>query len=90
MLNGSSRGKAATVLTLACGRTLRVDEKVRTNDWPDILLEQWSDEGRRSPGRVQKPLACDLIASTSQQFGELEPGQRGRALLSAPASPMVP
>lgn len=25
-------------------------------------LEQWSDEGRRSPGWVQKPLACDFIA----------------------------
>jgi hypothetical protein len=39
-----------------------VDEKVRTADWADILLEQWSDERRRSPGWVQKPLACDFIA----------------------------
>lgn len=30
--------------------------------WPDILLEQWSDEDKRSPGWVQKPLACDFIA----------------------------
>jgi hypothetical protein len=30
--------------------------------WPDILLEQWSDEARRVPGWVQKPLACDFIA----------------------------
>lgn len=50
------------VLTLACGRTVTIDEKVRTNDWPDILLEQWSDEARRVPGWVQKPLGCDLIA----------------------------
>lgn len=50
------------VLTLGCGRTYTVDEKVRTNDWPDILLEQWSDEERRIPGWVQKPLACDFIA----------------------------
>lgn len=50
------------MLTLACGRTYTVDEKVRTNDWPDILLEQWSDEARRSPGWIQKPLACDFIA----------------------------
>ncbi|WP_415642459.1 hypothetical protein [Sphingomonas antarctica] len=39
-----------------------MDEKIRTQDWPDILLEQWSDEARRSPGWVQKPLACDFIA----------------------------
>jgi hypothetical protein len=32
-----------------------MDEKVRTNDWLDILLEQCSDEDRRSPGWVQKP-----------------------------------
>jgi hypothetical protein len=50
------------VLTLACGRTYSVDEKVRVSDWPDILLEQWSDEARRSPGWIQKPLACDFIA----------------------------
>lgn len=50
------------VLTLACGRTVTVDEKIRMNEWPDILLEQWSDEARRSPGWVQKPLGCDLIA----------------------------
>jgi len=58
----AQRGGIDRVLTLACGRTYTVDEKVRTNDWPDILLEQWSDEARRSPGWVQKPLACDFIA----------------------------
>jgi hypothetical protein len=35
---------------------------VRAADWPDILLEQWSDEERRKPGWVQKPLACDFVA----------------------------
>lgn len=58
----AQRGGIDRVLTLACGRTYTVDEKVRTNEWPDILLEQWSDEVRRSPGWVQKPLACDFIA----------------------------
>lgn len=47
---------------MASGRTYTVDEKIRTADWPDILLEQWSDEARRVPGWVQKPLACDFIA----------------------------
>ena len=58
----AQRGGIDRVLTLACGRTYTVDEKVRSNEWPDILLEQWSDEARRSPGWVQKPLACDFIA----------------------------
>lgn len=58
----AQRGGIDRVLTLACGRTYTVDEKVRTNDWPDILLEEWSDEARRSPGWVLKPLACDFIA----------------------------
>ncbi|MDP3674538.1 MAG: hypothetical protein Q8R44_05530 [Novosphingobium sp.] len=48
------------VLTLACGRNYAVDEKVRARDWPDVLLEEWSDEARHPPGWVQKPLACDL------------------------------
>lgn len=50
------------LLTLACGRTFTVDEKIRTEDWPDVLLERWSDEKRKAPGWVQKPLACDFIA----------------------------
>ena len=58
----AQRGGIDRVLTLACGRVYTVDEKVRSADWPDILLEQWSDEARRSPGWVQKPLACDFIA----------------------------
>ncbi len=58
----AQRGGIDRLLTLACGRTYTVDEKIRTADWPDVLLEQWSDEARRSPGWVQKPLAADFIA----------------------------
>lgn len=58
----AQRGGIDRVLTLACGRTCSVDEKVRSNHWPDILLEQWGDEERRSPGWAQKPFACDFIA----------------------------
>lgn len=58
----AQRGGIDRVLTLACGRVFTVDEKIRTHDWPDILLEQWSDEERRVAGWVQKPLACDFIA----------------------------
>ena len=57
----AQRGGVDRVLTLSSGRTYTVDEKVRLQDWPDILLEQWSDEERRVPGWVQKPLACDFI-----------------------------
>ena len=58
----AQRGGIDRLITLSCGRTFSVDEKVRTRDWPDILLEQWSDEERRAPGWIQKPLACDFIA----------------------------
>ena len=58
----AQRGGIDRLLTLSCGRTYTVDEKIRTQDWPDVLLERWSDEARQSPGWVQKPLACDFIA----------------------------
>jgi hypothetical protein len=58
----AQRGGIDRVITLARGRVFTVDEKVRASDWSDILLEQWSDDGRRSPGWVQKPLAYDFIA----------------------------
>jgi len=57
----AQRGGIDRVLTLASGRVYTVDEKVRSRDWPDVLLEQWSDEDRRKPGWVQKPLAVDFI-----------------------------
>lgn len=58
----AQRGGIDRLLTLACGRTYTVDEKIRTEDWPDVPLERWSDEVRKSPGWVQKPLAADFIA----------------------------
>lgn len=58
----AQRGGIDRVLTLDSGRTIYIDEKVREKDWPDFLLEQWSDEQRKKPGWVQKPLACEFIA----------------------------
>jgi hypothetical protein len=58
----AQRGGIDRLLTLSCGRTFTVDEKIRTEDWPDVLLERWSDETRKLPGWVQKPLAADFIA----------------------------
>lgn len=58
----AQRGGIDRVLTLASGKTLTIDEKVRDKDWPDILLEYWSDRDRKIPGWVAKNLACDFIA----------------------------
>lgn len=58
----AQRGGIDRVLTLTSGKTLTVDEKVREQDWPDILLEYWSDRDRKTPGWVAKDLACDFIA----------------------------
>lgn len=58
----AQRGGIDRVLTLASGRTITVDEKVRDKDWPDILLEYWSDRDRKIVGWVAKDLACDFIA----------------------------
>lgn len=56
------KGGIDRVITLSSGRTLRVDEKVRTKDYDDILLERWSDRDQQKAGWVQKDLACDYIA----------------------------
>jgi hypothetical protein len=58
----AQRGGIDRLITLSCGRIIPVDEKIRKEDWPDILLERWSDEARRIAGWVQKPLACEFIA----------------------------
>lgn len=58
----AQRGGIDRVLTLACGRVITVDEKIRDKDYGDILLEFWSNKERRIAGWVAKPLACDFIA----------------------------
>jgi hypothetical protein len=58
----AQRGGIDRVLTLASGRTLTIDEKVRDKVWPDILLELWSDKGKKVKGWAVKPLAIDYIA----------------------------
>ncbi len=58
----AQRGGIDRVLTLQSGKTLTVDEKVRDEDWSDILLEYWSNEASQTPGWVAKDLACDFIA----------------------------
>lgn len=58
----AQRGGIDRVITLKSGKTLTVDEKVRSVHYDDILLERWSDQGKRTPGWIQKDLACDFIA----------------------------
>lgn len=65
----AQRGGIDRVLTLESGKTLTVDEKVRTKEYDDILLEYWSDERRRVRGWVAKDLACDFIAYAFEQSG---------------------
>lgn len=65
----AQRGGVDRVLTLSGGKTLTVDEKVRAEEYDDILLEYWSDEARRVRGWVAKDLACDFIAYAFEQSG---------------------
>lgn len=58
----AQRGGVDRVITLKSGRTILVDEKVREKTWPDILLERWSDDRKKTPGWVQKQLLCEFIA----------------------------
>ena len=61
----AQRGGIDRVLTLRSGKTLTVDEKVRSRDYGDVLLEVWSvwrDGKGVDPGWVAKDLACDYIA----------------------------
>ena len=49
-------------ITMPNAKQILIDEKARFNDYGDILLEYWSDEAKRVPGWVCKPLRCDYIA----------------------------
>jgi hypothetical protein len=58
----AQRGGIDRVITLTSGRTINVEEKVREREWPDVLLERWSDGARKRPGWVQKDLAAEYLA----------------------------
>lgn len=58
----AQRGGIDRVVVLKSGKTVTVDEKVRYEEYDDILLERWSSEQQKTPGWIQKDLACDYIA----------------------------
>lgn len=58
----AQRGGIDRLVHLTDGTAIKIDEKVREKDWPDILLEVWSDKARRHPGWIKKSLTCDYIA----------------------------
>jgi len=57
----AQRGGIDRVITLSSGKTVAVDEKSRSKNYPDILWEYWSVEGK-TKGWCAKDLACDYIA----------------------------
>ena len=65
----AQRGGIDRVLTLNSGKTLQIDEKVRFEEYDDILLEYWSDIDRRARGWVAKDLACDYLAYAFHDSG---------------------
>jgi len=51
------------VLLLHGGKTVLVDEKTRLAEWPDILLEVWSDTAKKKRGWICKQdMHCDYVA----------------------------
>jgi hypothetical protein len=58
----AQRGGIDRIIILASGKNFTVDEKVRSKDYDDILLEFWSDEQHSKPGWIAQDLACDFIA----------------------------
>jgi hypothetical protein len=60
----AQRGGIDRTIMLEDGTVITVDEKVRAEKWPDILIEHWSDLKRQVPGwgHREKSLTCDYIA----------------------------
>jgi hypothetical protein len=50
------------MVVLSSGSYFYIDEKIRFKNYGDILLEYWSNQERKIPGWVCKPLRCHYIA----------------------------
>ena len=58
------------VITLRNGNTVSIEEKVRRQEHPDVLLEILSDVERGSLGWMEKLLLCDYIAYVWEAYGQ--------------------
>lgn len=58
----AQRGGIDRIVVLAGGKTLLIDEKVRTAVWDDVLLEYWSNRARKIKGWIAQDLAIHYLA----------------------------
>ena len=58
----AQRGGIDRLIILESGKTLWIEEKLREQDYPDSLLEYYSDRERKVPGWLAKDLVCDYLA----------------------------
>ena len=59
-----------TTVVMSNSRTFTVDEKIRRQDYPDILVEEWSDRDRQTLGWIVKPLLCDYVLYVNMPGGK--------------------
>lgn len=50
------------IIYLENGKTLTIDEKIRSKDYDDILLEFISNDKKNTPGWMEKDLSIDYLA----------------------------
>lgn len=58
---GPQRAGVDRVIVLADSRVIRVDDKLRYENYNDIALETFSDFDRKILGWISKPMLCDYI-----------------------------
>ena len=58
----SQRAGIDRVIFLRSGHVLRIEEKFRFKEYPDILLERYDHAAKRTAGWVQRDLACDFLS----------------------------
>jgi len=60
--NEAQRRGIDRFVALKNGRVLRIDEKKRSKDYPDMLLEHISQDAQDRPGWMEKDLDIDYLA----------------------------
>jgi hypothetical protein len=58
----AQRGGIDRFVDLRDGSSIKIDEKVRYEDYGDIFLEYWSSREHNTPGWTIRDLTCDYIA----------------------------
>ncbi len=56
-----TKGRIDKLIKLPCGKIITIEEKVRFKQYPDLLIEEYSSEEKKTDGWINKPTLAEYL-----------------------------